>query len=259
LSRTLHPYRMAWSFRIGRILGIDVKVHFVFVLLIAWLSMDEVFEAQSLLAGAEMLFVLLLLFSFVLLHELGHSIAAQHCGIRVKDITLWPLGGLARLDGQTNDPKTELLISVAGPAVNLILVLLAWPLMFLTREVDNSFLKYLPEFCFWANLIMGGFNLAPAFPMDGGRILRSLLGLKMSLLRATEIAVSVGRILAFTTILMTFLYGSPFSNVVRMGYSLFSRIDLTFDIGALVLPRMAKSRHLSFGSSAINRSISSLI
>jgi Zn-dependent protease len=172
--------------------------------------LDAAFEARSVTAGAWMLFQLLLLFGFVFLHELGHSLTAQRLGIRVRDITLWPLGGLARLEGQNHPPKTELKIALSGPAVNFLWVLIAWPFTILWADESNAFLHDVPILVFWINLIMGGFNLIPAFPMDGGRVLRSLLALKIPYLKATEFAVSTGRVLALASIFMALIYGSPF-------------------------------------------------
>lgn len=129
------------------------------------------------------------LFGLVLLHELGHSVVAKHFGITVSHITLWPMGGVAWMEEIPEDPKIEGLIAIAGPAVNFALALLALPVLFLTGSPFAVYFIYI-------NVALGGFNLIPAFPMDGGRILRSLLGLKYDWLQATEIAVRVGRTLA---------------------------------------------------------------
>ncbi|MHC4945258.1 MAG: site-2 protease family protein, partial [Planctomycetota bacterium] len=107
MAKYMHPYRMSWSFQIGRIFGIDIRVHYVFVAFVALLCLQETLQSGSIEYGAHLLFKILLLFGFVLLHELGHSLMAQRAGIRVIDIVLWPLGGLARLQGQSNDPMTE--------------------------------------------------------------------------------------------------------------------------------------------------------
>jgi stage IV sporulation protein FB len=190
---------MAWSFRVGRLFGIDVRIHVVFVAIMAWLCIYAAVETGSLKIGLAFLFRLLVLFAFVLLHELGHSLAAQRRGIRVADITLWPLGGLARLEGYTEDPRTELGIAMAGPAVNLAFALVFWPLLLLAGSeagAPSGILTWLIQ----VNLMLGLINLVPAFPMDGGRILRALAARWLPYLKATEIAVFIGRIVAIGAI-----------------------------------------------------------
>ena len=203
---------MAWSFRVGRLFGIDVRVHVVFLALVAWLCLDAIFKSGSTAMGALVLLEIFLLFGFVLLHELGHSLMAQRKGIRVRDITLWPLGGLARLEGYTENPRSELLIAAAGPAVNLVLAALLYPF---TWSSTASPFEYAPAssvlgpivgYAFYVNILMGVVNLIPAFPLDGGRILRGILASRLSWLRATEIAVSVGKVIAWITLLLCALY-----------------------------------------------------
>lgn len=142
------------------------------------------------------------LFGIVLLHELGHAFAARRFNINTRDITLMPIGGLARLERLPDQPRHELLIALAGPGVNVLLALLiigtvgpAAALMFpgSLQLVGGHFLSGL----LWANVLMAAFNLAPAFPMDGGRVLRSLLALRLGPARATRIAVEIGQALAF--------------------------------------------------------------
>ena len=132
---------MAWSFKVGRVFGIDVKVHLIFVALVAWISIDEAVSTGSILAGFQILSILLLLFGFVLLHELAHSLMALRFGYRVHDITLWPLGGLARIEGGMDSPKSELLIAAAGPATNIVLAGLhgRGHKLFLWRQASRAF------------------------------------------------------------------------------------------------------------------------
>lgn len=196
-----YPLKLNWSFRVGRIFGIDVKVHFVFLALLALLCLDTIWSSGSLAAGAQLLFFLLLLFGFVLLHELGHSLAARWQGIRVVDITLWLLGGLARLDGEVDDPKVELKIAFAGPLVNLALAPLFYALYLLVGDPDSVVLS----FAYQVNLLMGLVNLVPAFPLDGGRILRALAAKRMPFVKATQLAVTIGRVLAVAGIVFALL------------------------------------------------------
>ena len=206
----LNPYRMAWSFRIGRVFGIDVRVHVIFLVLVAWVWLDGalvtgnyqdgLLEALDFQGGAFALLMILLLFTLVLLHELGHSLVAQRAGICVRDITIWPLGGLARLEGSTDAPKTELKIALAGPCVNLVLALAVLPFWLYMKPF------FLTDFLLIANAALGIFNLMPAFPLDGGRVLRALLGFKMPFLQATEKAVLVSKILAWAGIFFSIIY-----------------------------------------------------
>lgn len=186
------------SWKIARLFGIDVRLHWTFLLLIA-----------VLLSGANpasAAYVLCVAFGSVLLHELGHSLVAQRFGVRVLDITFWPLGGMARMNEIPEQPRIEGLIAIAGPAVNFALAALAAPL------AAAAFVLAAPErvtaaaVAFLAiNLALGTFNLAPAFPMDGGRLLRAFLARRRDYVRATEVAVRVGRGVALGMLALTVL------------------------------------------------------
>lgn len=190
---------MRFSFKIGRIFGIDIRVHFLFVLLFLW------FGLENSNSGLVQLLIPLTLFTgvffFVLLHELGHCYVALKKGIRVLDITLWPLGGLARLARMPDDPATEFRIAIAGPLVNLGVAAIIFLGLVATRSVTNiveldPIGGGLLEAFLYVNVVMALFNLIPAFPMDGGRILRSLLARKWGAFVATRAAVRVSRTLA---------------------------------------------------------------
>ncbi len=177
-----------------------MRLHVVFVLLFALLA-TQIWLGHGMNAALWYAARLFLLFTFVLLHELGHSLVAQAHGIRVYDIVLWPLGGLARLARIPEDPKLEFKIAVGGPLVNFLIVLLVLPFFFWSgreirfdpaRFVDWSLLDY----ALYVNLLMGAFNLIPAFPLDGGRVLRALLARQVDWLAATRAAVHVGRCFA---------------------------------------------------------------
>lgn len=186
---------MAWSFQIARVMGIPIRLHLTFLLIIGWLLS---------LAGRNptMAWVGLGLFACVLLHELGHSVVARKFGVEVVDITLLPIGGLARMAAAPKEPLQEMLIAAAGPAVNFVL----FPLFLLAHGYSGHptpsgdlwaapgapLLKLA-----WMNLTLGLFNLLPAFPMDGGRILRAALAMRMSYVRATVAASGLGQLLAF--------------------------------------------------------------
>ena len=192
---------MKWSTTFGRVAEIDIKVHATFLLLLAWVAFVH-WRAGSgvgeMLAG---LVFILALFACVLLHELGHAVAARRYGIRTRDIILLPIGGVARLEQIPEKPRQELWIALAGPAVNVVIAAVLGLGLLLTggwQPVDEltatggSFFQRLAA----VNLMLVIFNLIPAFPMDGGRILRALLGMRMDYVRATRIAAATGQALA---------------------------------------------------------------
>jgi Zn-dependent protease len=191
---------MKWSFRIGRISGIDVYVHFTFLLLLAWFVLANLSrEGGPEVALRETAFVLLV-FGIVVLHELGHALAARRYGIRTRDITLLPIGGVARLERMPDDPRQELVVALAGPAVNVVLAAgLYIGMLWAGQFIDPS--KPLPlgglvVKLFVVNVFLAVFNMIPAFPMDGGRVLRALLALRMDYVRATQVAANIGQGLA---------------------------------------------------------------
>lgn len=199
---------MNWAFDMGRICGIRLRIHYLFVFFVGALVLHEgIKDAERNTFYAPVLLLLLLfLFGFVLLHELGHSLMARRFGIPTKDITLWPLGGIARLGQIPDNPTVELAIAVAGPAVNIVIAIILLP--FILMDVQDFWSEAfrfpttsILSFCFVVNLFMAGFNFIPAFPMDGGRVLRSLLGYRMSFLDATRKAVRVGRYFAIAFII----------------------------------------------------------
>jgi stage IV sporulation protein FB len=190
---------MGGSFPIGRIFGSEIRIHLTFLLLLAWVAISSWSNGGSFSALDSVLFIVSV-FGCVLLHELGHAIAARRYGISTPDITLYPIGGLARLSRIPEKPLEEVVIALAGPAVNLAIaaILLAFGAR-LTLDV-NQFATYGEAFMSRlavVNLSLLGFNLIPAFPMDGGRVLRALLALRIGRARATQIAARIGQFLAF--------------------------------------------------------------
>jgi len=196
------------SFSIGRPFGIEVRVHVLFLYMAGFLMLI----GGNPLGTAAILFTL---FGLVLLHELGHSLVARHHGIHVIDIVLWPLGGMARMSEIPESPRVEGQVAIAGPLVNLVLAALGLCVLALLgalgpgpgqsiNQIHNGPTAFLMAFT-WMNLMLGVFNLVPAFPMDGGRILRAFLARKRSYLEATEIAVRVGRYIALAMIFSVFI------------------------------------------------------
>lgn len=199
---------MSWSLPIVRIAGIQLRIHVTFLLLIGWLAFGYYAEGGSAQAAARVLFILLL-FLCVVLHEFGHALTAKAFGINTPDITLLPIGGVARLERMPEKPIQELVIALAGPLVNVgialgLLVVLG------ARALDPETLQSgdLLANLFVINVGLVVFNLLPAFPMDGGRVLRALLATRMSYARATQAAATVGQAFAF---LFGFagLFGNP--------------------------------------------------
>ena len=193
---------MGWSWRLGRIAGIDVFMHFTFLLLVAWIGFSHYMahgDVREALVGVAFI---LALFGIIVLHELGHALAARRYGIETRDITLLPIGGVARLERMPDKTWQELVVAVAGPLVNVVIALAIYvglrygpgDLTGIERSarVGSSFLSQM----FWINVMLVVFNLVPAFPMDGGRVLRALLAMRLDYVRATQIAASIGQAVA---------------------------------------------------------------
>ena len=201
------------TLKLGIVAGIPIKVHWTFSLFIAFIIYIA-FSNQ--IASSELIWFfayVLLLFVFVVMHEYGHALTARRFGIRTRDIILSPIGGIARLERLPFKPYQELLVAIAGPAVNVVLVVifLCWQLMISDRilppldRIDLSFSDDFIGYLLWINIMLFIFNLLPAFPMDGGRVLRSLLAMIMkNRLKATKWAVIIGQVMALGFIFIGF-------------------------------------------------------
>ncbi|MBA2344300.1 MAG: site-2 protease family protein [Rubrobacter sp.] len=205
---------MGSAFKIGRIIGIDVKVHWTFFLLLLFFGYLGFQNSQSIVGTLVTVLLVLALFVCVLLHEFGHSIVAQRLGLEVPDITLLPIGGVARLKSLPEKPWDEVKIAVAGPLVNVVLAPIFFALAFLVgadlTQVPNLItaqsspggaLFYLGVI----NVALVIFNMIPAFPLDGGRVLRGLLATRLGAVRATDISAAIGQALAFGLFLLAIL------------------------------------------------------
>jgi Zn-dependent protease/predicted transcriptional regulator len=191
---------MSWSWKLGKVAGIDVFVHATFLILLVWVALAEYLPSGRPGAAASGVAFILTVFGVVVLHELGHALTARRFGIGTRDITLLPIGGVSRLERMPEDPRQELRVALAGPAVNValaaglyvgLLALRTGPLDRVSM-MDGSFLARL----FWVNVSLALFNLLPAFPMDGGRVFRALLATRMDRVKATEVAARTGQALA---------------------------------------------------------------
>lgn len=191
---------MKWSFKIARLWGIDVYLHVTFLLFLGLMGLQDGLQQGSVSAGVRQTLLLASLFVCVLLHEYGHALAARRYGIRTRDITLLPIGGVARLERLPDKPRQELVVALAGPLVNVAIATCLFvgmklggvPVSFQAWVENPSALHTL----LLVNVSLVLFNLLPAFPMDGGRVLRALLAMALPPARATQIAAVVGRVMA---------------------------------------------------------------
>ena len=189
---------MKWSLKIGRFAGIDVYMHVTFVLLVSWVALIHWQQEQSITAVIRGVAFILTVFLCVVLHEFGHALTARRYGIKTRDIVLLPIGGVARLERLPTNPLQELWVALAGPAVNVVIAfgLFIWLNLFASFEplqkltvTTGPFLERIMA----VNLFLVGFNMIPAFPMDGGRVLRAILATRKEYSRATQIAASIGQ------------------------------------------------------------------
>ncbi len=189
---------MRWSWKLGRVSGIRIQVHWTFLILIAWVIVVHVARGATAVAVIGGVFLVLAVFGCVVLHELGHALTARRFGIGTRDITLLPIGGVARLERMPTEPRQELLVAAAGPLVNVVIaavLLVALSAGDALRPVQEIAVVggNLPAQLLWVNVMLVGFNLLPAFPMDGGRILRALLAYRIGYARSTRVAATVGQ------------------------------------------------------------------
>ncbi len=203
---------MSWSFKLLRVAGIEVRIHFTFLLLLLWIGWSH-YTLGGMPQALDGVGLILALFGCVLLHEFGHALAARRYGIRTPDITMLPIGGLARLERMPDKPAQELVVALAGPAVNVVIAALAigvlgyrfdWRALSALDQPGVSFGDKIAS----VNVMLVVFNLIPAFPMDGGRVLRSLLAMVTTHGRATQIAARVGQGLALVFGFLG-LFGNP--------------------------------------------------
>ena len=202
---------MSWSIPIGAVKGTVIRIHLTFLLFLVWIGFTHYVQGGTGAAVQGVAFISLL-FLCVLLHEFGHVFAARRYGVFTPDITLLPIGGVARLESIPEQPSQELAIALAGPAVNLVIAAALWLVLggipatsgLQPQDANAGLLERLAT----ANLFLVLFNLVPAFPMDGGRVLRALLAYRMGYVRATTIAATVGQGVAFLFGLLG-LFGNP--------------------------------------------------
>ncbi len=205
---------MPWSITVARVAGSEIRIHLTFLILLAWIFMAQYFQGGAAVALGAVLFVVAI-FACVVLHELGHALAARRYGITTPDITLLPIGGLARLSRFPENPIQEIVIAIAGPMVNVIIAAVL-VVIFGARldantmaAIENAQPGFLARLAA-VNVFLVVFNMIPAFPMDGGRVLRAVLAIRLGRRRATEIAAAIGQALAFSFGFLGLYWGNPF-------------------------------------------------
>lgn len=202
---------MKWSFKLGTFAGIGVYMHWTFLILVGWILFAQLSQGKDTAQAIAGVGFILALFVCVVLHEFGHALTARRYGVKTRDITLLPIGGIARLERIPEKPMQEFWVAIAGPAVNVviaaalfgvIIALARFGELFEVQVLKGSFLVRL----MWVNVFLVAFNLFPAFPMDGGRMLRALLATRLGRRRATAIAANVGQGMAILFGIVGFLY-----------------------------------------------------
>lgn len=268
------------SLKIARLWGINIQVHWSFTLILFYGAFLYGSGGNNMLIGAVYgVVMILLLFVCVVLHELGHAITAKYFGVNVPHITLLPIGGVAQLERMPRKPTHEFLIAIAGPAVNIALALLLLPVALLAvtlsmrtgaiyasipalmRAVQSMSLTGLLLSLAGMNVLLAVFNLLPAFPMDGGRILRALLALRIRYVRATRIAVLVGRAMAVLFAIWGISGGGVFLLLIAFFVYVGGRGELEAVEGRYILKDFSarqavnKDAHVLYTSEPISRAV----
>ena len=206
--------------KLGKVAGVDIQVHWTFALLLIWAGYVEFQDSGDLQRVLINQGFILVLMACVVLHELGHAFAAKQFNIKTQKIILLPIGGVATLEKMPEKPGQELLVALAGPAVNLIIAMVLallvpvksyfnFEAIFIEEMLYAPTLQNFLFYLFMANVMLVLFNLIPAFPMDGGRVFRALLSYKLGRVEATKIATGIGQVLAFVFFVFGFFL-NPF-------------------------------------------------
>lgn len=202
-----------WSTKLGRIAGIDLYMHATFPLLFVWVGFIYWVQTGTLEGVLFGLVFIAVLFVCVVLHEYGHALTARRYGIGTRYITLLPIGGVAMLERMPKDPRQEIVVALMGPAVNIVIASVLFVIIGFTRGADEVLVPTLLPVNFlqsvlYANVFLAVFNMIPAFPMDGGRVLRAFLTFRLGRLRATQLAARIGQGFALALGILG-LFGNP--------------------------------------------------
>lgn len=225
---------MRWSWQITKVAGIPIRIHATFALLVGWIFVGTLAEGHGVAAAALAAGLILAVFTCIVLHELGHALTARRFGIRTRDITLLPFGGVARLERIPERPLHEFLVAVAGPAVNVVIAACLFGVLALFwHETASRLLGYAASLgryyapvvgtqggflaeLLLLNLYIVAFNMIPAFPMDGGRVLRAILATRLDYVRATQVAASVGQVIAVLFAVVSINAHNPFLLLIAL-------------------------------------------
>jgi Zn-dependent protease len=223
---------MRGAFQIARLFDIPVRIHWSFLLLLAYVAFSGITDGGSWSDVAWSFLFVGAIFLCVVLHEFGHALSARRFGVETKDIILSPIGGVARLYRMPEQPAQELIVAIAGPLVNVVIALMTGPLALwlapnelrqlanmilglpVMMEETSPFIAYFLPALFLLNIVLALFNLLPAFPMDGGRVLRALLSMRFSRLLATRIASLVGQVIALALFAYALSEGNLLTSLV---------------------------------------------
>ncbi|MCC5935643.1 MAG: site-2 protease family protein [Lunatimonas sp.] len=237
---------MKFSLYLGKYKGIKVFIHWTFSILLLWIIIANARSGMAIDDSVWSVVFILAIFFCVLLHEFGHALTAQKYQIQTKDIILLPIGGLARLEKIPEDPRQELYVALAGPLVNVVIFFVLSIVVYINgTQIDRledvhldggTILLYLAS----ANLLLAVFNMLPAFPMDGGRVLRALLSIRMDRVRATQIAGSIGQMLA-----IGFVFFGLFYNPIMVFIGIFIFLGAQAEVNHTTQTSFLKGFHVS--------------
>lgn len=205
------------NLKLGKYYGTEVQIHWTFFLLVIWIVLSEILSGSSVDRVLFNLQFILAVMICVLLHELGHVFVAKKFGIKTRKMVLLPVGGISTVEKPTNSPKEEFLITIAGPLVNLIIAIILFFAIPVTDYVSLNLGEYFTAlndfsartflfFLFIVNLALAVFNLIPAFPLDGGRLLRAVLDIKLTRVKATRVATTISHIIAVILLMVGLLF-----------------------------------------------------
>lgn len=221
-----------FSISLGRFFGIKTTIHWTFWILIVWIVVTNLREGQGSAAIIWYILFVFSIFACVVLHELGHALAARRYGIQTRSITILPIGGVASLEKIPEDPAQELVVAIAGPMVNVVIALILFFFLSVTdgfaistEEMVNIGPENFLVALFSVNILLVLFNLIPAFPMDGGRVFRALLAMRMDRVQATQWAVNVGNFFAIIFVFYGFS-NNPFLIFIALFIFLSARSEL---------------------------------
>ena len=237
---------MSWSINIGTVAGTVVRIHLTFVIFLAWIFVAG-YVAGGAAAAWDSTIFLLLLFLCVLLHEFGHIFTARAFGVTTPYVTLLPIGGVAQLERIPEEPWQEFLIAIAGPLVNVAIAILLIAFVgasldaAATAAVENMRIPMTDRLAA-VNLFIAIFNLIPAFPMDGGRILRAALASRMGFVRATGIAAWIGQAVAFVLGFLGLLY-----NPILIFIAIFVYLAAASEAHIVALRAVSRGVPVTFG------------